>query len=153
MSEEIPLKPISRKDIHRLETALIIATLLRPDVIEKVKNAEERLTWIDALAIAAGALARERAGIPVSQIADELGRTEATIRKHLSEKSEAGKLVKETFNRFAREGVRIELPTELVGGDIEDLKRKLVEKDEEIKALKEKLVKIKQTLEELLKSI
>ena len=153
MSEEIPLKPISRKDIHRLETALIIATLLRPDVIEKVKNAEERLTWIDALAIAAGALARERAGIPVSQIADELGRTEATIRKHLSEKSEAGKLVKETFNRFAREGVRIELPTELVGEDIEDLKRKLVEKDEEIKALKEKLVKIKQTLEELLKSI
>ncbi len=153
MSEEIPLKPISRKDIHRLETALIIATLLRPDVIEKVKNAEERLTWIDALAIAAGALARERAGIPVSQIADELGRTEATIRKHLSEKSEAGKLVKETFNRFAREGVRIELPTELVGGDIEDLKRKLVEKDEEIKALKEKLAKIKQTLEELLKSI
>jgi len=153
MSEEIPLKPISRKDIHRLETALIIATLLRPDVIEKVKNAEERLTWIDALAIAAGALARERAGIPVSQIADELGRTEATIRKHLSEKSEAGKLVKETFNRFAREGVRIELPTELVGGDIEDLKRKLVEKDEEIKVLKEKLVKIKQTLEELLKSI
>ena len=153
MSEEIPLKPISRKDIHRLETALIIATLLRPDVIEKVKNAEERLTWIDALAIAASALARERAGIPVSQIADELGRTEATIRKHLSEKSEAGKLVKETFNRFAREGVRIELPTELVGGDIEDLKRKLVEKDEEIKALKEKLVKIKQTLEELLKSI
>ena len=153
MSEEIPLKPISRKDIHRLETALIIATLLRPDVIEKVKNAEERLTWIDALAIAAGALARERAGIPVSQIADELGRTEATIRKHLSEKSEAGKLVKETFNRFAREGVRIELPTELVGEDIEDLKRKLVERDEEIKALKEKLVKIKQTLEELLKSI
>jgi len=153
MSEEIPLKPISRKDIHRLETALIIATLLRPDVIEKVKNAEERLTWIDALAIAAGALARERAGIPVSQIADELGRTEATIRKHLSEKSEAGKLVKETFNRFAREGVRIELPTELVGEDIEDLKRKLVERDEEIKALKEKLVKIKQTLEELLKFI
>ena len=153
MSEEIPLKPISRKDIHRLETALIIATLLRPDVIEKVKNAEERLTWIDALAIAAGALARERAGIPVSQIADELGRTEATIRKHLSEKSEAGKLVKETFNRFAREGVRIELPIELVGEDIEDLKRKLVERDEEIKALKEKLVKIKQTLEELLKFI
>ncbi|HDJ89617.1 MAG TPA: transcriptional regulator, partial [Thermoprotei archaeon] len=147
MSEEIPLKPISRKDIHRLETALIIATLLRPDVIEKVKHAEERLTWIDALAIAAGALARERAGIPVSQIADELGRTEATIRKHLSEKSEAGKLVKETFNRFAREGVRIELPTELVGKDIEDLKKKLAEREEEIKVLREKLGKIKYTLE------
>ena len=153
MSEEIPLKPISRKDIHRLETALIIATLLRPDVIEKVKHAEERLTWIDALAIAAGALARERAGIPVSQIADELGRTEATIRKHLSEKSEAGKLVKETFNRFAREGVRIELPTELVGKDIEDLKKKLAEREEEIKVLREKLGKIKYTLEELLKLI
>ena len=57
MSEEIPLKPLGRQDIHKLETALVIATLLRKDVLEKIRESTERLTWIDSLAVAAGALA------------------------------------------------------------------------------------------------
>ncbi|RLF01348.1 MAG: transcriptional regulator, partial [Thermoprotei archaeon] len=62
MVEEIPLKPLSRSDIHKLETALMLATLLREDVLEKIKESTERLTWIDSLAVAAGALARAKAG-------------------------------------------------------------------------------------------
>jgi predicted transcriptional regulator len=59
MSEEISLTPIGRDEIHRLETALLIGTLLSPEVIELLKNPEERLTWVDSLAVAAAALARE----------------------------------------------------------------------------------------------
>jgi len=148
MSEEIPLKPISKRDIHRLETALMVATLLRPDVLEKIKEPSERLTWLDSLAVAAGALARSRAGYTIIRIAEELGRSETTIRNHLKSKTEAGKLVTETYEKFIREGVRIELPTEIEGvrREIEDLKSKL-------RAYEEKLTAIKHELERILAMI
>jgi len=52
---------------------------------------------VDSLAEAAGALARSKAGMHVSQIAEELGRSEASIREHLKGSSKAGKLVNETY--------------------------------------------------------
>ena len=149
MAEEIPLKPVSKSEVHRLETALMIATLLRRDVLEKIKSPEERLTWIDSLAVAAGALARERAGYPISKIADELGRTEATIRNHLSAKTEAGKLIRETYERFSREGVKIELPSD-VGGE---LARRLEEAERRVKELEGKLNNVKEKLKEIVASI
>ncbi len=149
MAEEIPLKPVTRSDIHKLEVALMVATLLRPDVLEEVRSSSERVTWIDSLAVAAGALARSRAGMTAQQIADDLGRTEATIRRHLTGKTEAGKLVMETFERFAREGVRIELP-EMLGGD---LARKLEEERRRREELERKLGEVRRRLEELIREI
>jgi len=93
----IPLKPLGKEDIRKLELALIFGTLFRPDVIEKIRDSHDRLTWLDSLVVAAGALARERAGYSVTRIAEELGRTESTIRSHLQAKTEAGKLVRETY--------------------------------------------------------
>jgi len=58
---EIPLNPISKEEIHRLESILLFATLFRPEVIEIIENPVERLTWVDILAVAAGAIAREKA--------------------------------------------------------------------------------------------
>lgn len=137
MSEEVPLKPLGRQDIHKLETALVIATLLRKDVLEKIRESAERLTWIDSLAVAAGALARSKAGMMVSEIADDLGRSEATIRRHLQKKTEAAKLIFETYERFAKEGVKVEVP--LPGAEeTEGLKKKL----EEARELAKKLVEI-----------
>ena len=107
---EIPVRPVGRKDIHVLETILLVGTLFRKDVLEEIKSAEERLTWVDSLAVAAGALAREKAGMPVSTIAEELGRTEATIRNHLTGKTKAGQLVRETYEKLVREGFKIEVP-------------------------------------------
>lgn len=107
---EVPLSPVGREEIHRLEAALLIASLFSREAIEELRNPEGRLTWVDSLAVAAAALARERAKMPVSQIAEELGRTEATIRAHLSGRTKAGKLVRETYERFVKEGVRIEVP-------------------------------------------
>jgi len=49
---------------------LIIGTLYRPDVLELIGDPVERSTWIDSLAVAAGSLARAKAGMLVSQIAD-----------------------------------------------------------------------------------
>lgn len=158
---EIPLKPITRTDIHRLEIALMLGTLLRPDVIEKIKNPEERLTWIDSLGVAAAALARSSAGMPVSRIAEELGRSEGTIRRHLAGKTEAGRLVKETYEKFAREGVKIELPSELMTAKPvkhietpEEIKKKIEEefkkKEEEYK---KKMEEEKKRAEEIQKKL
>lgn len=73
MSEEIPLKSLSRGNIYKLETALVIATLLREEVLQKIRESTERLTWIYSLAVAAGAFARAGAGMTTEQIAEDLG--------------------------------------------------------------------------------
>ena len=86
---EIHLNPVGRQDIHKLESVLLVTTLLRPEVLDMIRASTERLTWVDSLAVAAGALAREKAGMTLTQIAEELGRTEQTIRKHLKEESKA----------------------------------------------------------------
>ena len=158
---EVTLSPMTRREIHQLETALLIGTLLRPDVIEAIKSAEERLTWIDSLAVAAGALAREKAKMTVSEIADDLGRTEHTIRNHLAGKTKAGKLVLETYQRFLKEGVKIDVsavaPVAVdATKEIEQLKAVLNKKDEQLKQLQAKLEdleKSKDTLEGQVKSL
>jgi len=141
MSEEVPLTPIGREQIHKLESALLIGSILRPDVLEELRKAEERLTWVDSLAVAAAALAREKAKMTVSQIADELGRSEATIRNHLGGKTKAGQIVRETYERFLKEGVKLELPSifELKQPSLEEAIRSgEVVKREEIEKLKER---------------
>jgi len=162
MSEEsVPLKPLSRADIHKLETALVIATLLREDVLQKIRESTERLTWIDSLAVAAGAFARARAGMTAEQIAEDLGRSEATIRRHLTGKTEAAKLVEETYRRFASEGVKIELPALFKGpGEAEsslkrisELESKLKDSEERLKVLEEKLARARKLAEELVKEL
>lgn len=50
---------MGRDEIHKLEAALLVGTLLSPEVIELLRGPEERLTWVDSLAVAAAALARE----------------------------------------------------------------------------------------------
>ena len=164
---EIPIKPVGRQDIHKLETYLLIGTLLRKDVIERIKNAEDRLTWIDSLAVAAGALAREKASMPISEIANELGRSEATIRNHLNKKTEAGKLVWETYEMLAKGQIDPVAAVLSAAGDIEkfkeeldkavkerdELKEKVKQLEEETKKLKEKLEEIKTKLSEILSSI
>jgi len=150
--EEIPLKPLSRSDIHKLETALMISTLLRKDVINKIRESSERITWIDSLAVAAAALARSKAGMTVAAIADDIGRTEATIRRHLSGKSEAGKLVLGTYNKFIKEGVKIELP-EFLSDKCKHLEEQLKAEKELREQLENKLKDVKRKLEDLIKSL
>ena len=76
----------------------------RRDVIEKMRstNPKDRITWIDSLAVAAGAIAREKAGMTITRIADELGRGEQTVKAYLTGKTEAGKLIKETYEMLVR---------------------------------------------------
>ncbi len=158
MSIEINLNPIGREEIHRLEAALLIGTLLRPEVLELFRESTERLTWVDSLAVAAGAIARERAKMPISKIAEELGRTEATIRNHLTGKTKAGHLVRETLRKFIKEGVKLEVP--IIGVSmkevnelkekIEKLENELTKERKEKEELKKKLEKIKETLSSLM---
>ncbi len=136
----VPLKPIGKEDIKKLELALILGTLFREDVIEQIRSAEDKVTWLDSLVVAAAALARERAGIPVARIAEELGRTEATIRNHLGGKTEAGRIVKETYKILVESGGKLEI--EIPGRRIVELDR------EKVKKLRNLLDNLAKTLDE-----
>lgn len=152
---EVPLKPVGKSDMRRLELALIFGTLFRPDVVERIRNAEDRLTWLDSLVVAAAALARERAGYSVRQIADEVGRTEATIRNHLQGKTEAGKLVMETYKMLVKSGGKLEIkpPQELVslGFAAAEQVKEAVKREMEamLKSLEEEKRKAEERLKEL----
>ena len=151
MSEEVPLKPMGKEDIRKLELALLLGTLLRPDVLEKVRSSEDRLTWLDSLLIAAGALARERAGYSTSKIAEELGRTEATVRNHLAGKTEAGKLVKETYEEMKSKGsLEISIPTLGLQRELEERLKDYEAKLRELKSRLDDLQKIVDDIRKLL---
>ena len=175
MSEEIPLTPVGREDIHKLESALLIASIFSPRVLEELENPRERLTWIDSLAVAAAALAREKAKMTVSQIAEELGRSEATIRNHLQGKTKAGQIVRETYERFLREGVKIPSPPELfkekyaslaesaakeaqeevqkLRAELDSLRSKLSDYERKISSAKEVLTSVSETLNKLVSEL
>jgi len=155
MSEEVPLKPMGKEDVRKLELALIFGTLFRPDVIERIRKAEDRLTWLDSLIVAAGALACERAGYPISRIADELGRSETTIRNHLGGKTEAGRLVKETYDLLRQSGgkLKIQLPKEIAPQQTQELQEcraKVSELENKVKSLESKLSEVRKKLEEVI---
>ncbi len=131
---EIPLKPVSRREVRQLEAMLIIGTLFRPDVIKAMFEKEEFVTWVDSLAVAAAALAMEKAGYTVARIAEELGRTEATIRRHLRGETKAGKLVRETYEMLARGELKLAVP--IVSPEAEEELKKL---QEEVRKLEEEV--------------
>ena len=134
---EVPVSPLSKKEVKLLETALIIGTVFREDVIKQIISKEEVTTCVDSLAVAAAALAMEKAGCPVSKIAEELGRTEATIRKHLKGETKAGQLVRETYEMLLKKQLKLTIP--FIGAE---------EAKEDINKLKEELEKIRKELEE-----
>ena len=148
---EVPVKPVSRREIKQLEAVLIIGTLFRPDVLQAALSKEEFLTWVDSLAVAAAALAMEKAGYTVSQIAEELGRTEATIRRHLRGETKAGKLVRETYEMLVRGELKMAVP--IVSPEAEEELKKLQEQvkqlEEEVKKLRTENTEIKEKLEKL----
>ena len=161
----VPLRPTSKKEIMELETALIIGTIYRPEVIQLILDPYERATWVDSLAVAAAALARYKAGYTISQIAEELGRSETTIRNHLKGKTKAGKLVLETYEMLARGELKLVLPIKGIVIPEEKLKemeeriRELEKENAELKeklsqaANKEELEKLRKRLEELQKEL
>jgi len=109
------------------------------------------------LAVAAGALAREKAGMNVPRIADELGRGEQTIRSHLTGKTEAGRLVRETYEMLVR-GEKVlsfmireaEAPSK---EDVEKLKLELEKERKEKAELQERLGKLQSKIEDAVKAL
>jgi probable regulatory domain-containing protein len=164
---EVPLKPLGREDIQKLEAVLLLGTVSRKDVVEKMRSAnpKDRITWIDSLAVAAGALAREKAGMSTSKIADELGRGEQTVRAHLTGKTEAGKLVRETYEMLLK-GEKVltfmvreaEAPSsreeiERLKAEIEKEKREKAELQEKVSKMQSKLENAVKALEEVLNQL
>ncbi|MEM0084081.1 MAG: ArsR family transcriptional regulator [Candidatus Methanomethylicia archaeon] len=141
----ITLSPIGREDIKNLETALLIETLFRRDVLELLKDSSQRVTWLTSLGIAAGALAREKAKMTVKQIADELGVSEATIRNHLTGKTKAGQLIRETYEKFLKEGVQFKAMEILLQEG--KIKEKIEEISKTIEELNKKFEELKKVLQ------
>jgi probable regulatory domain-containing protein len=154
---QIPLNSVGRQDIHKLEIILLAATLLRPEVLEMIRTSTERLTWVDSLAVAAGALAREKAGMSLSQIANELGRTEQTIKKHLKEESKAGQLVKEIYEMIktlVKEGRSVNDVFPFIAvGNTKGLKEEVEKLKKEKEEIKKSLTKMKEDLETIVKKL
>jgi len=156
---EVPLRPMGREDIQKLEAVLLIGTVSREDVIEKMRNGnpQDRITWIDSLAVAAGALAREKAGMTTTRIADELGRGEQTIRAHLTGKTEAGRLIRETYEMLIK-GERV-LPfitrekETVTTEEIEKLRQELETERKEKTELEIKLHQMQKKLENAMKTL
>ncbi|WP_457612957.1 transcriptional regulator [Methanocaldococcus sp.] len=146
----IPLIPTSRTEIDKLEHILILGTLFRPEILELIKDPIEKVTWVDSLAIAAGALAREKAGYTVREIAEELGRTEQTIRKHLKGETKAGKLVRETYEMLKRGELNIEEVEKFLEAVV---RKEELEKLSDLKKLEEEIERLKKEKDALLEKI
>lgn len=144
---EITLSPIGREDIKKLESVLLVKAIFSPEVIESLKNPEERITWISSLAIAAAALARSKANMTAKQIADDIGVSESVIRNHLNRKTKAGELVYNIYEKLAREGIKFDELESLSATS--NIKSKL---DELKKAIDELSMKVEQ-MKEIIKSM
>jgi len=154
--KNIPLNPLGKNDIKKLETFLIIGTLYRPEILELIKDPNERSTWVDSLAIAAAAYARYKAGMPISLIADELGRSEESIRNHISGKTKAGSLVIETYEKLKSGQLNLILSFNSSNKELEDLKNQVKNLKEEIEKLKKERDELKNVInnkEETIKSL
>lgn len=154
----VPLKPLGKSEIQQLEMALIVGTLYRPEILELIRDPAERSTWVDSLAVAAASLARSRAGMSIPQIADELGRTEATVRNHLNQKTKAGKLVAETYEKLKKGELRIFVPfIKAPPADLEDkikfLEQELSKYKDRVRELESKISEFSQSTQELLKEV
>ena len=127
----VPLAPVTKNEIHRLESALLVTTLFRPEVLEALESPEERLTWVDSLAVAAAAYARHKAGVSASRIAEELGRSEHSIQQHIQGRTKAGRLVQESYRLLVRREGKIEIgveaPVVLDEAKLRELAKKLEE--------------------------
>lgn len=139
----VPLKPMGKDEIRKLELALILGSMFRKEVIDQVLSSTDKVTWLDSLIVAAGALARERAGYTVPRIAEELGRSETTIRNHLQGKTEAGRIVRATYEDLVKNKGELRLETPLLPGEetgkCRELEEKLARARELAKSLAEAL--------------
>ena len=133
--KNIPLNPMGKNDIKKLETFLIIGTLYRPEISELIKDPNEKSTWVDSLAIAAAAYARYKAGMPISLIADELERSEETIRNYISGKTKAGSLIIDTYEKIKSGQLNLIISFNS-SKELEDLKNQIKNLREEIEKLR-----------------
>ncbi|HIP90621.1 MAG TPA: hypothetical protein EYH22_03660 [Candidatus Nanopusillus sp.] len=148
--EVVPLQPLGKEDVKKLETALLVAALFDPEVIEKIKDPRDRVTWVDSLAVAAAAFARRKAGMTIEQIAEEVGRSETTIRNHLEGKTEAGKIIQKVYEKLVKSKGALEIKMideSIAEKKIERLKEKLDEFESKLKELIDLFDKIKREIE------
>ncbi|MDP8022955.1 MAG: regulator [Nitrososphaeria archaeon] len=145
-TESVPLKPVGKEDIRKLESALLTISLFSKETVDAIGNPHERLTWVDSLYVAAAAFARDKAGMTASQIADEIGVTEATIRKHLKGETKAGQIIKQSYEKLKNEGFIVTMPGCEQPQQVKSL-------EDQLKNLQEKVSKAKDLLNQVIQTL
>ncbi|OYT40570.1 MAG: hypothetical protein B6U89_01705 [Desulfurococcales archaeon ex4484_58] len=104
--------------------------------------------------------AREKAGYTISQIAEEVGRSETSIRAHLTGKTKAGQLVRETYEKLKNRELKVVVPFVKVSEEMvekEDLKKRIDEikreYEEKINTLKKEVELLRQENSDLKKQL
>ncbi|MGC8568380.1 MAG: regulator [Nitrososphaeria archaeon] len=145
-AESVPLKPVGKEEIRKLETALLTMSLFSQETLQAIGNPHERLTWVDSLYVAAAAFARDKAGMTASQIAEEVGVTEATIRKHLKAETKAGQIIKNTYEKLKNEGFNLAIPECGESQQVKSLQ-------EQLKTIQDKVSKAKELLGQAIQAL
>ncbi|MFP3417343.1 MAG: regulator [Nitrososphaeria archaeon] len=144
-SNIVPLIPIGKEDIRKLESALLTVSLFSQETLQAMGDPHERLTWVDSLYVAAAAFARDKAGMTASQIADEIGVTEATVRKHLKGETKAGQIIRQSYEKLKNEGFNVAVPGCEQSQQVKNL-------EDQVKSLQEKINKAKDLLNQILQA-
>lgn len=135
----VPLRPMGKREIQLLEAALLVGSLFSEELRGLLSDPVERTTWLDSLAAAAAAVARYKAGMPLSKIAEELGRSEVTISAYINGKRKAGKIVLETYEKLKSGELKLRLAAPQAAPEAEELKSRLAKLEEELKRAQEEL--------------
>jgi Predicted transcriptional regulators len=145
-ADSVPLKPVGKEDIRKLESALLTISLFSQETLQTIGDPHERLTWVDSLYVAAAAFVRDKAGMAASQIADEIGVTEATVRKHLKGETKAGQIIKQSYEKLKSEGFGVTVPGCEQSQQVKNL-------EDQVKSLQEKINKVKDLLNQALQAL
>ncbi|MCI4462324.1 MAG: transcriptional regulator [Thermogladius sp.] len=154
---DVPLTPFGAREEQKLEAALIVGTLYSPEVVELLKDPVEKTTWLESLAVAAAAFAKYKAGKPVSKIAEEVGRSEQTVRAHIQGKTKAGKLVISTYEKLKSGTLKLVVPfsgeLQITGvkegseKEKEELARKATELEKKVSELQGEVERLRKELD------
>ena len=121
------------------------ATLSDPRISEVLSDPVESTLFLDNLYVATASLAREKAGYSIPEIAEELRRSEVTIKAHISGATKIGRIVREAYEMLSKPG---ELPVRRL--DVAIVSDKEVEKFKEIiKRLENENNELRKTIKKL----
>jgi predicted transcriptional regulator len=64
--------------------------------------------------------------MPVPKISEELGITEATVRRHLKGETKAGQMILKAYEKLAKEGFKVDLPEIIKVQNLQNILKRII---------------------------